>query len=101
VYRNGFITTAARADWKGFVSGDAEEGDLADSERRAPFIDTTAIEQTGYTLEFLDPEGLGDEGAHGDGTLYRRGRRKSASGNACADEGNPTGAVTYHNCAGR
>ncbi|MET8468765.1 glycosyl hydrolase [Streptomyces sp. NPDC006422] len=73
VYRDGFVTTAARADWKRFVLGDAAEEDLAATERPAPFFDSAALERAGYSLEFIDPRGLSDTEAAGEGVLHPKG----------------------------
>ena len=38
-----------------------------------PFFDGRALEQAGYTYEFLDPDGVSDPAAAGDGALYPDG----------------------------
>ncbi|MER7394007.1 glycosyl hydrolase [Streptomyces sp. NPDC000151] len=78
VYRDGFLTTAARAGWQQFVLGDASEEDLAKAERPTAFFDSVAIENAGYSLEFIDPLGITDAAAQGNGMLYPQGPRYRA-----------------------
>ncbi|WP_433519572.1 glycosyl hydrolase [Nonomuraea sp. CA-143628] len=62
VYRDGFLTTAARG--------------LPDDDLTAPrmLADSEALERAGYTVQFIDPVGLADtEAIESDGTLYPDG----------------------------
>ncbi|HST40872.1 MAG TPA: glycosyl hydrolase, partial [Conexibacter sp.] len=64
IYRDGFITTAAQ----GFTN----------TEVLKPLFDGLNIETAGYTLEYLDPNGVLDESADGNGVLYPDGPRYKA-----------------------
>lgn len=59
LYRDGFVTTAAQ----GFTN----------QETLRPLFDAEAMERAGYTLEYLDPNGVLDEDADGTGVLFPRG----------------------------
>ncbi|MFE4835222.1 glycosyl hydrolase [Arthrobacter sp. NPDC056691] len=62
IYREGFLTTAARG---------TPELELTTPER---LVDAEALEEAGFTFQFLDPTGLADPGALGDGgALYPQG----------------------------
>lgn len=64
IYREGFLTTAARGVLD--VSADATAP--------AYLSDTEALDQTGYSVQYLDPVGLAEPGTVGeDGTLYPDG----------------------------
>ncbi|NEB75805.1 hypothetical protein G3I40_11275 [Streptomyces sp. SID14478] len=52
VYRDGFLTTAARLS--------SDEGT-----QPAALFDALALERDGYSLQFIDPEGLAEKGAVG------------------------------------
>jgi hypothetical protein len=62
IYRDGFLTTAAR--------GGTED----DATAPASLADTRALESAGYTMQYLDPIGLAEEGAIGGaGALFPNG----------------------------
>jgi alpha-L-rhamnosidase len=59
IYRDGFVTTAARIP-------------PAPPPRRA-FFNTVELERAGFTLEYVDPVGLREPAARGKGVLYPKG----------------------------
>ena len=64
VYRDGFLTTAARG---------VRDVSL-DATAPARLADTEALERAGFTVQFIDPVGLAEAGAIGDdGTLFPDG----------------------------
>lgn len=60
IYRKGFLTTAARTA--------ADEGT-----QPSQLFETRRLERKGYTVEYLDPEGLAEDGAIGSGVLFPKG----------------------------
>jgi len=66
IYRDGFLTTAARGGL---------ERDWTVSRQ---LFDAQPIEEQGYTLEYLDPVGLAERAAQGDVVLYPNGPRYRA-----------------------
>jgi hypothetical protein len=60
IYRKGFLTTAARTE--------ADEGT-----QPSQFFETRRLERKGYTVQYLDPEGLAEPGVIGDGVLFPAG----------------------------
>lgn len=60
VYRDGFLTTAARLSY--------DEGT-----QPAALFDTLALERHGYSVQYLDPVGLAEDGAVGKGVLCPSG----------------------------
>jgi hypothetical protein len=60
IYRDGFLTTAARTP--------ADDGAQPEE-----LFDTDELERTGYSVQFIDPIGLGEEGVVGDGVLFPEG----------------------------
>ncbi|MEK8145721.1 hypothetical protein NKH18_43865 [Streptomyces sp. M10(2022)] len=65
IYRKGFLTTAARME--------SDEGT-----QPAQLFETRRLERKGYTVEYLDPEGLAEDGAVGAGVLFPDGPRYRA-----------------------
>ncbi len=65
VYRKGFLTTAARTP--------TDEGT-----QPAQLFETRRLERRGYTIQYLDPEGLAEDGAIGGGVLFPDGPRYRA-----------------------
>lgn len=64
VYRDGFLTTAARG---------VRDGSL-DATAPARLADTESLENAGFTVQFIDPIGLAEAGTVGeDGTLFPTG----------------------------
>ncbi|MDW5596828.1 glycosyl hydrolase [Conexibacter stalactiti] len=63
IYRDGFVTIAA--------TGQVEVP-------RAGLFDALALERAGYSLGYLDPNGVIDRDAEGDGVLFPRGPRYRA-----------------------
>lgn len=63
VYRDGFLTTAAR----GVI-------DVTD-DHTAPerLTDAEALERAGFSVQFIDPQGIAENGAIGNGTLFPNG----------------------------
>ncbi|WP_285244181.1 glycosyl hydrolase [Pseudarthrobacter sp. fls2-241-R2A-127] len=61
IYRDGFLTTAARG--------------FGDVDFTAPGLlaDTEALERSGYSVQYLDPIGLSEASAVGNGTLFPDG----------------------------
>ncbi len=55
IYRDGFVTSAAT------VRQDVSP---------RPFFDSLEMEKAGYRIEYLDPQGLAEPEARGDGVLY-------------------------------
>ncbi|MDW5593054.1 glycosyl hydrolase [Conexibacter stalactiti] len=66
IYRDGFLTTAARG------------GGESDWTVTKQLFDAQAIEEQGYTLEYIDPVGVAERQAQGDGVLYPNGPRYHA-----------------------
>lgn len=64
LYRDGFVTTAAQG--------------LGTQPVMRPLFDSEKLERAGYAPEFLDPNGVLDPEADGDGVLYPRGPRYKA-----------------------
>ncbi len=64
LYRDGFITTAAQG--------------LGTQPVMRPLFDSEKLERAGYAPEFLDPAGVLEPEADGDGVLYPRGPRYKA-----------------------
>lgn len=60
IYRNDFLTTAARTN--------TDEGQQPEE-----LFNTKAMEQKGYSVQFVDPIGLAEEGVVGNGTLFPDG----------------------------
>ncbi|WP_428957774.1 glycosyl hydrolase [Streptomyces sp. cg35] len=60
VYRDGFLTTAARLS--------SDEGT-----QPAALFDTLALERNGYSVQYIDPVGLAEENAVGKGVLCPSG----------------------------
>jgi hypothetical protein len=87
VYRNGFVTTAATIVGElpeiiNYQAADVPQAlrDAANDQvaaRNAPrpsrFFDTDALEQAGFTVEYVDPVGLAEPQARGEGVLYPNG----------------------------
>ncbi|HEY5320550.1 MAG TPA: glycosyl hydrolase [Galbitalea sp.] len=64
IYRDGFLTTAARG---------VRDGSL-DATAPARLADTESLETAGFTVQFVDPIGLAEAGTVGsDGTLFPEG----------------------------
>ena len=64
LYRDGFVTTAAQG--------------LGSQPVMRPLFDSENLERAGYAVEFLDPDGVLEPEADGDGVLYPRGPRYKA-----------------------
>ena len=64
IYRDGFLTTAAL----GFGRSGAIKG----------LFDAVDMEKAGYSIEYLDPNGVIDPAANGTGVLYPNGPRYRA-----------------------
>jgi hypothetical protein len=89
VYRDGFVTSAATFAALGTdavnhqvlpavpgsttANADQREADDVAGVKPTPFFDAEALERTGYTLEYLDPQGLLEPAAAGDGVLFPDG----------------------------
>ncbi|GIJ28966.1 hypothetical protein Vqi01_41280 [Micromonospora qiuiae] len=65
IYRKGFLTTAARTA--------TDEGT-----QPSQLFETRRLERRGYTIQYLDPEGLAEDGVIGDGVLFPNGPRYQA-----------------------
>lgn len=65
IYRKGFLTSAARAE--------SDEGT-----QPAQLFETRRLERRGYTVQYLDPEGLAEPDVIGDGVLFPQGPRYRA-----------------------
>ncbi|SDM67429.1 glycosyl hydrolase [Actinomyces ruminicola] len=85
VYRDGFLTTAAR--------GNAE----ADATAPDRLIDAETLERAGYSVQLLDPVGLAEEGAIGrePGTAGGAGEVPAGAGEAARDQADADRVVLF------
>ena len=74
IYRDGFVTTAA--NYPPSIFGQVFSGQATfplEVPHNTPFFHTRPLERRGYTLEYLDPVGVREPAAAGDGVLYPDG----------------------------